>query len=293
MGPTRRHSVHGHCRRRAENPAVRIRTVRARHLISRLGWVGAISVLLMWRLTGTALSQQIDVTPQTSITPSSSVTTWVFQMAIAAAVLGALILIALGLGYLRFAPKFFGREEKPPAVPPGTRPAALTREAAAVRWTPPAPAAGHGASATAPTPAATATATAVAERPAPAPRPAVAGPPPSGSAAAAAASVTPTAGPGGEPAVQADAVGAAEAAAPEPRPTAKTPEEVGAPAPPAPATPAPATPAAGSHGAAAALDQETFDRVLEEQLAKGVDRRVAEGRARAAAVVAARKKSQG
>jgi hypothetical protein len=42
-----------------------------------------------------------------------------------------------------------------------------------------------------------------------------------------------------------------------------------------------------------ALDQETFDRVLKEQLEKGVDRRVAEGRARAAAVVAARKKAQG
>jgi hypothetical protein len=105
------------------------------------------------------------------------------------------------------------------------------------------------------------------------------------------------AGPSGEPAVQADAVGAAEAAAPEPRPTAKTPEEIGAPAAeaPAPAAPAAATgaPAAASHAASAALDQETFDRVLEEQLAKGVDRRVAEGRARAAAVVAARKKSQG
>jgi hypothetical protein len=39
------------------------------------------------------------------------------------------------------------------------------------------------------------------------------------------------------------------------------------------------------------LDQETFDRVLAEELGKGVDRRVAEGRARAAAVRAARSKS--
>jgi hypothetical protein len=30
------------------------------------------------------------------------------------------------------------------------------------------------------------------------------------------------------------------------------------------------------------LDQETFDRVLAEELGKGTDRRVAEGRARAA-----------
>jgi hypothetical protein len=84
--------------------------------------------------------------------------------------------------------------------------------------------------------------------------------------------------------VQADAVGQTEAAEPEPRPTAKAPEETGSAAPAAPAA---------AHAGSAALDQETFDRVLEEQLAKGVDRRVAEGRARAAAVVAARKKSQG
>ena len=39
------------------------------------------------------------------------------------------------------------------------------------------------------------------------------------------------------------------------------------------------------------LDQETFDRVLAEELGKGADRRVAEGRARSAAVRAARAKS--
>jgi menaquinol-cytochrome c reductase cytochrome b/c subunit len=39
------------------------------------------------------------------------------------------------------------------------------------------------------------------------------------------------------------------------------------------------------------LDQETFDRVLAEELGKGVDRRVAEGRARSAAVRAARANS--
>ena len=39
------------------------------------------------------------------------------------------------------------------------------------------------------------------------------------------------------------------------------------------------------------LDQETFDRVLAEELGKGVDRRVAEGRARSAAVRAERAKS--
>ena len=269
---------------RARNPAARIRTVRARHLISRLGGVAAIAVLLLGLLAGAALAQQIEITPKTSITPSSHVTTWVFQMAIATAVLGALILIAFGLGYLRFAPKFYGREEQPAAVPPGARPPTLARQAAALRWTPPPATAGHAAPAAATAPASTATATAVAERPAPSTTP----------AAAAVASSTPAAGPGEESVVQADAVGAAEAEAPEPPPSARTPEETGAApaAPAAQATTAPA-PAAASHGAAAVLDQETFDRVLGEQLAKGVDRQVAEGRARAAAVVAARKKSQG
>jgi NADH-quinone oxidoreductase subunit I len=39
-------------------------------------------------------------------------------------------------------------------------------------------------------------------------------------------------------------------------------------------------------------DQETHERVLQEELAKGTDRRVAEGRAKAAAIRAARKKAQ-
>ena len=41
------------------------------------------------------------------------------------------------------------------------------------------------------------------------------------------------------------------------------------------------------------LDQETFDRVLAELLEQGTDRRVAEGRARRAAMVAARNKAEG
>jgi hypothetical protein len=267
--------------------------VRVRHAITRIGWLLAATSALLTAFAGSA-SAQVEITPETSITPSSHVTSWIYQMAIACAVMGVLILLAIALGYLRFAPKFYGREERPRTVPPGSRPGILARQAAAVRWTPPPASAGHAAAA--PAPAARATATAVAERP--------------------------TAGPQGEPAVQADAVGAAEAAAPEPRPSAKTPEEVGvapeeaaaqppaaqapaeAPAAQAPAeapAEAPSKPAAAAPSpapgpeprAAAGVDQETFDRVLEEQLGKGVDRRVAEGRARAAAVVAARKKAQG
>jgi len=58
-------------------------------------------------------------------------------------------------------------------------------------------------------------------------------------------------------------------------------------------TPAPApTPAAGEHKEVA-LDQETFDAKLAELLEKGTDRRVAEGQARRAAMIAARKKAGG
>jgi hypothetical protein len=265
--------------------------VRVRHLISRCGWVVVGSAVLVLPSSGTALAQ-LQITPETSITPSSHVTSWIFQMAVASVVLAVLVLIGFTLAYLRFAPKFSGREGKTAPLPPGSRPATLTSQAAAIRWTPPTtPSGSHAAAA----PAGRGTATAVAEGPAPSPAatPAEVEVSSEGAAAAAEASVRPTAGPSGEPAVQADAVGEAEAAAPEARPSAKTAEEVGADSTPAPAQPVPPQPAPAQASHGAGLDQATFDRVLEEQLAKGVDRRVAEGRARAAAVVAARKKAQG
>jgi NADH-quinone oxidoreductase subunit I len=83
-------------------------------------------------------------------------------------------------------------------------------------------------------------------------------------------------------------------------PAQAPPAADGAGAPSADAAPAPAAPA----GEAAAPrpraprvevepDQETYDRVLAEQLAKGTDKRVAEGRAKSAAMLAARKKAEG
>jgi len=104
-----------------------------------------------------------------------------------------------------------------------------------------------------------------------------------------------------QPPVIAPAVAGGPAAA-APAPAAAAP----APAPPAPAAAAaaaePAAPAAPADAPAAAtpaahadvsLDQETFDRVLAELLEKGTDRRVAEGQARRAAMIAARKKAEG
>jgi hypothetical protein len=60
-----------------------------------------------------------------------------------------------------------------------------------------------------------------------------------------------------------------------PEPAEKAPEPADQPKPPAPA----------------GADQETFDQVLEEQLGKGLPRPIAEGRARAAAIKAAREKA--
>ncbi len=95
-----------------------------------------------------------------------------------------------------------------------------------------------------------------------------------------------------------------------PGPVAPVPAPAGAGAPPVSAPPAAPPPAAapaqappaggagpGSAPAPAAehkevsLDQETFEKVLAELLGKGTDRRVAEGQARRAAMIAARKKA--
>jgi NADH-quinone oxidoreductase subunit I len=83
----------------------------------------------------------------------------------------------------------------------------------------------------------------------------------------------------------------------EPSPPAPPAPAAAAPTEPSPPAPAPTTPAAPASAPAAAEhvepDQETHDRVLQEELDKGTDRRVAEGRARAAGIRAARKKTGG
>ena len=288
--------------------------MRLPHRIAKFTAIVATSVLTLAVLASHASAQVVEITPLPTESPSAKLapgTQWIYWMAIGASVIAVLILLGVAAGYVRFAPKFFGREEPARPLPPGVRPPSLARQAAQMRYTPP-PAAQHAAAAAAapapaPAPARAATATAVAERPAPAP-PASAAPAPAASAPPAATAATPaeaatettTAAPSGEPAAQADAVGQAEVEAPEERPTAKTAEDVGAPPAPTPQTPAPQAPtpqtpapqAAPAHGVGSEMDQETFDRVLKEQLDRGVDRRVAEGRARAAAVVAARKKAQ-
>jgi NADH-quinone oxidoreductase subunit I len=103
-----------------------------------------------------------------------------------------------------------------------------------------------------------------------------------------------------------DAAGLAAAPSAGPAPTAASsagaPQPVAAPAGAAPAAPAAAAPDAPAAAAEApapvehaevTVDQETYDRVLAELLEQGTDRRVAEGRAKRAGMVAARAKAEG
>src|SRR6266581_6934990 len=89
----------------------------------------------------------------------------------------------------------------------------------------------------------------------------------------------------------APAVAAAPAAAPPAPPTIAPPAAPAEPESPAEAPVAEAGPRAPREKVELALDQPTFDRVLAEELAKGTDRRVAEGKARRAAMIEAKRKA--
>ena len=203
---------------------------------------------------------QVSINP--TVTPVLNNGGWVFNAAQLLALLAIVLTLLIVFGYMRLAPRFQTDEEtrKSVRVPkPGDggvirRPVRVTSPPVVVQ--PPVVA-------TAPVAVAVA---APAASPAPAPAPAAASPAPA--PAAEAPAPAPAAAPAAEAAEAAPA--AAEAA------------------PPAPA----AAPAVGEHKEVS-LDQETFDRVLAELLEKGTDRRVAEGQARRAAMIAARKKAEG
>jgi hypothetical protein len=100
--------------------------------------------------------------------------------------------------------------------------------------------------------------------------------PPSLPSAVAAASIAPAA----TAVAEAPAAEAPAAEAPTPPPAAEAPAAAGAPAAP-------------PERVEVTMDQEVFEATLEELLAKGTDRRVAEGQARRAGMIAARKKAEG
>ena len=196
---------------------------------------------------------QVSIDP--TATPTENNGGWVYWMAQGAIVLGGLILIVAIASYLRFAPRFF-REREQEREGPHAGVKAPPTTAVRMQWRPPPP-----------TPVAA---------------PAVAAPAPAQAASVAAPAAT--------AAPPAQHAAPAPQAQPAPAPAASAPAPA---AESAAATPAPAQTSAPRHEGPVELDQETFDRVLKEQLDKGTDRRVAEGRARSAAVKAAREKAGG
>ncbi|HET8526640.1 MAG TPA: hypothetical protein VFM81_08380 [Actinomycetota bacterium] len=210
-----------------------------------------------------AVLGQVSVNP--TVTPVLNNGGWVFNAAQLLALLAIVLTLLIVFGYMRLAPRFRTDEETrrsvrvPKARDGGEirRPVRITSPPLVVQ--PPAVATAPAAVAAAPATAAPAPVAVAAPAPAPAP---------------------------------------AAAPVPAPAPAATTPAPTEAPAAaPAAAQAAPAAPAAAPAPAAehkdVTLDQETFDRVLAELLGKGTDRRVAEGQARRAAMIAARKKAEG
>jgi hypothetical protein len=245
---------------------VRIAAVRLRSLILPAALLGALGVLL---LPAVARAQEsIDPTA----TPTEFTGGWVYAMAVLMTVLGAVIAILVVVSYMRFAPRFQKGDQhtvRAERIVEGREP---PRRQVEVREAEPVLVAAPVVQAPAPV---TAPVTAPAAAPPAAAPPAPAAPAPSASQRA----------PAEKPAERPAAASGAES-----KPAEAAPEETAPPvaaAPPKESVPAPA-----SQGGAE-QDQETYDRVLAEQLSKGVDRRVAEGRAKSAAVVAARKKAGG
>jgi hypothetical protein len=199
---------------------------------------------------------QTPVDPST--TPVENTGGWVFSMAQLLTLLGVATVLFLIVMYMRYAPRFAKDEEglkvvRADRVRPGR---ALPRRDVDI-------------SQAAPVVVAPPAVPVAVGAPAPA---AVAAP------AAPAAVAAPAAPAAAAPAAAAPAAPAAEA---PPAPAA------------APPAAAPAAPVAPAERVEVALDQAVFDEKLAELLEKGTDRRVAEGQARRAAMIAARKKAEG
>lgn len=201
--------------------------------------------------------------PQVSISPNASPTIntggWVYGMAVLLVVLGIVVTLLIVFGYMRYAPRFQRAEGEPRTMKaPRVRPGKEVRRPVKITGAP-----------------------VFAPSPVPVAAPAAAPSAPAASAPAAAPSA---------PASAAQAVAAPAVAAKAP-PAPAVPAPAATEAPTAPSTAPPAA-AAGEHKEVS-LDQGTFEKTLAELLEKGTDRRVAEGQARRAALIAARKKAGG
>ena len=211
--------------------------------------------------SGTAASAQSHIVP--TVTPSLTNGGWIYWLAFLSLGLGLLMLIVLIALYMRFAPRFSKDEDQAKVVradrivPGRDAPRRLVdvTQAVPVVAQPPAVIAA-----------------------APLAAPAAAPAPASPSASAAAAPVS----------TEAPAEGSAEAPAAE-APAAEAP----AAAAPAAAAPAQAAPAPPAERVEVTMDQEVYEQTLKELLDGGTDRRIAEGKAKRAGMIAARKKAEG
>ncbi len=206
---------------------------------------------------------QAQVKIENSATPVENNGGWVYQAAQLLTLLGIVTVVFIVIGYMRFAPRF-AKDDGSADVVRADR-VVIGRElprrnvdlsqAAPVTVAPPAVPVAAGVAA------------------APAAASAVAAPGPAS---------TPAAAPATQEAPAAPAPAAQEAsAAPE---TAAPPAEAPAAAP---------APAAPSERVEVSMDQEVFDATLADLLASGTDRRIAEGKARRAGMIAAKKKAAG
>ncbi|HEU4523902.1 MAG TPA: hypothetical protein VFR62_02720 [Gemmatimonadales bacterium] len=245
----------------------------------------SLAVVLVVLLPAASALAQVSVDP--SVTPELNTGGWIRGLAFVLAAIGLLVLLLVVVAFMRFAPRFSTDETtlrvvRADRVRPGEelprRTVDVKAAAPVIVAPPPLPEpAGVAAAAPAATPTGAAPPAAPTAGPAatPAAPPAQAGP---GSEAPS------TEAPQAEPAsegtpAQADAATRAR----------ETPDAEVSQAAPAPAE----APAAPAQHADVTMDQEVFEQTLQELLAKGTDKRVAEGQARRAGMLAARKKAAG
>jgi hypothetical protein len=250
----------------------------------------SLALLLILLLPATAALAQVSVDP--TVTPELNTGGWVFGMAVLLGILGVVVILLVVVAYVRFAPRFSTDETsfkvvRADRVRPGEE---LPRRTVDIKAAVPV--------VVAPPPlperAGVAAASAAATRaPAPTAAPEAGGP---ATAAPARAPASPAqAGPGSEtpleeaPRGEPPSGGAPSAEAPAARETPAAQAAPAAEAQPA-AQPQPAAPA---EHVEVTMDQEVFEQTLQELLAKGTDKRVAEGQARRAGMIAARKKAAG
>jgi hypothetical protein len=252
--------------------------VTTRPRVRRLLALAVASLLLVVVMTQLALAQTpVDpsATPAENESATAPINPFGISISIAAllGLLGLATVLFLVIMYMRYAPRFSKDEESLKVVRADRvvlgqelprRNVDLSQAAPVIAAPPAVPTALASASAVA-APAAVATAPSAPAPSSPAPVP----------AEAATGAVEPAAAPPVDDAPPAAAPPAGDAAP--------------AATPPAPA-PAPAAPA---ERVEVTMDQETFDRTLQELLDAGTDRRIAEGKARRAAMIAAKKQAAG